>query len=446
VVVTKEPAGGQGAIPVRRLIALLTLAGCAQAGMPPGGPPDTQPPRLVRVTPDTNALNVRDGSISFQFDEVVSERPRGVPGLAELFIVSPSKGPSAISWRRTRVAITPRGGLRPNTTYSVRMLPGLVDLDNNADSTGMTLVFSTGPSLATGRIVGRAFDWVAARPAPNSVVEAITLPDSARYATHADSSGAFALTHLPPGQFLLKVYIDADRDALHDERELFDTSTVTLADSLQREMLATVRDTVGPGLVTAELRDSLTLRLTLDRPLDTLFTPTAAMFSLKAADSSDVPFASVLTQAELDRQIADSTRRKAVEDSVRRAFITDSTRQLDSTRAAVSERAPMAAQPAPPTRPTGRRPGATTAPPPAAPRDTTSRIIPRPAARIPVMAVYMKFARPLPAGGAFRIEARDLRSVTGVSRTSQRVFTTPRRVVRPDTGRVRPDTGRLTRG
>ena len=194
--------------------------------MPPGGPPDTQPPRLVRVTPDTNALNVRDGSISFQFDEVVSERPRGVPGLAELFIVSPSQGPSAISWRRTRVEIRPRGGLRPNTTYSVRMLPGLVDLDNNADSSGLTLVFSTGSSLAGGRIAGRAFDWVAARPAPNSVVEAITLPDSARYRTTADSSGTFALTHLPPGQFLLKAYIDADRDGQHDERELFDTSTV----------------------------------------------------------------------------------------------------------------------------------------------------------------------------------------------------------------------------
>ena len=99
---------------MRRLIAALVLAGCAQPGIPPGGPTDTKPPVLVRVTPDTNATDVRRGSITFEFDEVVSERPQGVPSLAELFIVSPSLGPNGISWRRTRIDITPRGGLRPH--------------------------------------------------------------------------------------------------------------------------------------------------------------------------------------------------------------------------------------------------------------------------------------------------------------------------------------------
>ena len=64
-----------------------------------------------------------------------------------------------------------------------------------------------------------------------------------------------------------------------DARELFDTITVTLTDSLRRELLAAVRDTLGVGIATAELRDSVTLRLALDRPLDTLFVPTASMFS-----------------------------------------------------------------------------------------------------------------------------------------------------------------------
>lgn len=411
--------------------------------MPPGGPPDTDPPQLVRVTPDTNALNVRGNSISFQFNEVVSERPQGAQDLAGLFLVSPSRGPVGISWRRTSVHVTPRGGLRPNTTYTVRMLPGMLDLDNNADSVGMTLVFSTGPSLATGQIAGRIFDWAAARPAANALVEAIMLPDSARFATHADSSGTFALANMPPGRFLLRGLIDQNNNAEVDSRELFDTVTVNLTDSLRRELLAAVRDTLGVGIATAELRDSVTLRLALDRPLDTLFVPTASLIRIQAADSSIVPFASIITQAELDQRIADSVRAKAVQDSVRQAFVRDSARVADSIRTAQTAptRAPMVATPVP--RPTGRRPGATNVPPPPAPRDTTNRIPSKPSAKIPVSALYVKFAQPLRAGSSFRVTATDLRSVTGATRTSSRVFQTPR--ARTDTGRTRPDTGRTSR-
>jgi hypothetical protein len=429
---------------VRRLIAVLALTGCAQAGMPPGGPPDKAPPRLVRVTPDTNATNVKAGSISFQFDEVVSERPRGVPGLADLFIVSPSTGPSGVSWRRSRVDITPHGGLRPNTTYRVRMLPGMVDLDGNADSTGVSLVFSTGPMIASGRIAGRAFDWVAARPAPRAIVEALALPDSARFGTEADSSGAYALTNLPPGRFLLRGFVDLNRNSALDERELFDSVTVTLADSLRRDLLATVRDSLGSGIASADLRDSLTLRLALDRPLDTLFVPAPGMFTIQTADSAIVPFASVVTQADEDRRIADSIRTKAVEDSVRRAFIADSARAADSAKAAAANaRAPTAAPPPP--RPTGRRPGATNRPTLPPPRDTSDRIIPRPAGRIPVTAIYVKFSQPLRPSTTYRVTATGLRSITGATRTSSRVFTTRRVAARPDTGRARPDTGRMSR-
>ena len=83
MVVATRVTGGQGASAVRRLIALLAVAGCAQAGMPPGGPEDRTPPVLVRVTPETNATNVRGDGIAFEFNEVVSERPRGAPGLAD---------------------------------------------------------------------------------------------------------------------------------------------------------------------------------------------------------------------------------------------------------------------------------------------------------------------------------------------------------------------------
>jgi Big-like domain-containing protein len=431
---------------VRRLAATLLLAGCAQPGMPPGGPTDKVPPRLVRVTPDTNAVNVRGGAISFQFDEVVSERPKGagIATLADLFIVSPSRGPNGVSWRRTRVDITPRGGLRPNTTYTVQMLPGMVDLDDNIDSTGMTLTFSTGPSLATGRIAGRVFDWIAARPAPRAVVAAISLPDSARFATETDSSGAFTITHLPAGTFLLRALLDGNRNGVVDARELFDTVTVTLADTLRREMLTAVRDSFGPGIATADRRDSLTLRLTFDRPLDTLLTPRPTLFVVQAADSSVVAIDTVFTQADVDRRMADSVRTKAIQDSVRRAFVTDSTRRADSARVAAAPPTPTAA--APPTRPTGRRPGATNRAPPVPPRDTSERIVPKPSVRIPVTVLYLKFATALKPGTAYRVTTDSLPSIAGAKRSSSRVFTTPRPAARPDTGAVRPDTGRANRG
>ena len=438
MVFAARAAGGQGSSAVRRLIALLVLAGCAQAGIPPGGPTDRTPPRVLRITPDSNAINVRGNAIAFQFDEVVSERPRNARELADLFIVSPSRGPSGVSWRRTRVEIRPRGGLRPNTTYTVRMLPGMVDLDGNPDTTGVTLVFSTGPALATGQIAGRVFDWVAARPAARAIVHAIMLPDSLRYSTEADSSGAFAITHLPPGQFLVRALIDGNRNGVADSRELFDSLTITLADSFRRDMLAAVRDSLGSGLATAEVRDSLTLRLALDRPLDTLFIPSARYFSIRGADSAVVAFDTIFTQADVDRMTADSIRAKAVQDSVRRVVVADSIRAADSVRAAAN---PAPAAPAtPPARPTGRRPGVTNVPPTAPTRDTSSRIIPKPTARIPVTVLYIKFGQALKPASQFRVTADSLRSITGHARTSSRVFSTPR--PRADTGRARPDTGR----
>ena len=58
----------------RLIVASILVAACASAGPPPGGPEDRLPPHLVRVTPDTNAVNVRDKNASFYFDEQINDR------------------------------------------------------------------------------------------------------------------------------------------------------------------------------------------------------------------------------------------------------------------------------------------------------------------------------------------------------------------------------------
>ncbi len=101
---------------MRKLIACLALCGCASQGVPPGGPPDSQAPKLVAVTPDSGARGVKGGSAVFQFDEVVSERPPGVTTLGDLFFVSPRHGVPNVAWHREAIKLKPRRGWLPNTT------------------------------------------------------------------------------------------------------------------------------------------------------------------------------------------------------------------------------------------------------------------------------------------------------------------------------------------
>jgi len=144
---------------MRRLIALVFVAGCASAGAPPGGPDRKLPPEITAVSPDSGQTNVKAKSVEFRFDEVVSDRPSGgATGLDQIFLLSPRNGNAVVSWHRTRITVRPRKGFRPNTAYKITMLPGLLDLHGNVRKETTTILFSTGATFPAFSVVGRVFD------------------------------------------------------------------------------------------------------------------------------------------------------------------------------------------------------------------------------------------------------------------------------------------------
>lgn len=390
-------------------------------GAPPGGPEDFDTPKILRVRPDTNAVNVRAGGVTFEFDEVVSERPQGAPDLAGLFLISPSAGDPRVSWRRKTISVSPRGGLKPGTTYNVRMLPGLSDLEGNADSVGTLLVFSTGPTIASGHLRGIVFDWLAEKPGAQAFIEAFPVPtarDSVRYLAVADSSGRYDLANIPSGRYLLRGSIDANKNRLLDPRELYDTVSVTLADSLRHEILAFVHDTLGAGIQTVTIVDSLTLRILMDRALDTALVLDTTRFALKRADSTAVRIERVLSRRAFDKERADSIRTKAIQDSIQRVARADSARAADTTKAAAPP-PPAVTRRAPPPRRAAPLPQDTAA------ADTASRKpAPKPSIPAPVNEVVIKLGDPLRPATSYRLRAIEMRTLLRHSRTSERVFTT----------------------
>lgn len=390
---------------MRRLIGVAlavaaAASGCASAGTPPGGPEDHAPPEIVSVTPDSGETNVKVKSVEFKFDEVVSDRPIGAAQLDQIFLISPRNGQPTVSWHRTRIDVRPKNGFKPNTAYRVTMMPGLVDLRSNVRKSTTTIVFSTGTTFPNLSIPGIVFDWAAQRAVTGAYIEAVWRNDtSVVFLAASDTAGQFDLGPLPAGTYTVRALIDVNSNRILDRNEKWDTATVTVVDSRPHiELLAIERDSTPPALETVTPADSVTLRVTFDKPLDPRIPLQPALIRLQRPDSSRIEVASVQWQAAYDRQ-------KAARDSAHRA---------DSLKA-LQPAAPPTPAPTPPI---------AAAPPPA----RTAPLPPKPNSPPPERGIVITIAAParfVPTE-SYRLTALAMRNLVGNSREVSRTFTVPK--------------------
>ena len=349
--------------------------------MPPGGPPDVAAPEIVGIAPDSGRTGVTPRQVVFRFNEVVSERSPSVTDLADLFLISPRDGTPRVSWNRDEISVRPRRAWRPNTTYTVTMMGGLSDIRGNVRNTGASTFFSTGPVVPRTRITGRMFDWVTGSVAAGAVVESFAPPDSSHaYVAITDSSGSFALEHVPAGRYLVRGFVDRNKNRGIDPGEAWDSVTVILGDSSVVELLAFAHDTVAPRIRDVGAVDSLELRVAFDRPLDPAQQLTPLNFAVVGPDSILVPILSVSLPA--------------------------------------SDTAPMPAAAGAALRP---EPGRLPLTPP---RDTTDRppAMSRPR---PTTEVVIRLARRLTPGATYRMRSIGLRGLLGATGDSERGYVVP---------------------
>jgi hypothetical protein len=169
---------------------------------------------------------------------------------------------------------------------------GLADIRGNVRNTGVTTFFSTGPTIPRTRISGQAFDWVTGAPASGALIESFVQPDSLHpYVALVDSGGAFVLEHVPAARYTVRAYADRNKNMGIDPSEPWDSTSVNLTDSAHVELLLFVHDTAAPRLRDVSAVDSLTLRVTFDKPVDPAQPLTAANFAIIGPDSVPVPIA-----------------------------------------------------------------------------------------------------------------------------------------------------------
>jgi hypothetical protein len=380
------------AAPAARFLVAPVVAAtvaCASMAAPPGGPEDGAPAEVVLIVPESGLVNFRRRIVEFRFDEVISDRGTGAAALDQLVLISPREGTPRVSYRRDAIGARPRSGWRPNTTYSVTLLPGVTDLRGNRSEGTRTTVFSTGGEIAPSALRGRVFDWMAERPAPRAWVEAISR-DSVVYVAMADSAGVFTVGPLPAGEYVLKAFVDQNNNRGRDRGEPWDSVAARAARADVQtavELRVALRDTTPPRMTGVSPVDSVTLSVEFDRPLDIRQTITPALFAIARADSTPVPVREAVPRREFERS---EEARRAREDSAR----------SDTARAP---------------RPTPGRPQVVRGPGEPV----------RPSIPAPVQQVVLRLGAALAPGASYRVTASGVRNLLGRPGTSSRVVQMP---------------------
>lgn len=366
---------------MKRIIAVaLLIAACARMAPPPGGPQRLVPAILLGMYPDSGIAPCDfRGNAEFRFDEVTSDAGEpnfgtGTGALEKLILLSPDTAVPTVEWRRDRITVRPRGGWRPNRTYRIELLPGVMDLRNNITKTGHTIAFTTCGPRPTRTLSGRAIEWIGRRAVPAALIEAFHLPDSARYRTIADSAGRFRLADLPDGPYLVFASVDQTRRRRRGPDDTWDSVRVDAARDTVGEIWTFPRDTLPPKIVDATRQDSQSILVTFAKPIDPGLRLDSASVRVRLVMGADS--FSIGTKFAYPKAVDDSAKQlsagiKARADSARRAdsmlkingaITVDSIARRDSLRkdslARVAARpGPRNLRPAPPQDlPTQKRP------------------------------------------------------------------------------------------
>ncbi len=398
-----------------------TLVGCATIQEPPGGPPDTTPPAIVSTRPDSGAIvpGWHDAAV-IQFNEVIDERSGG--GLDKLITLSPVPKELSVSWKRSAIAVKPKGGWRDSVVYQLTLAPGVADLRNNRLKQGRTIVFSTGGSIPATSITGTVLDWEQGRIATRALVQSVRLPDSLTYIGSTDSLGDFAIGSVPPGRYLVLASLDANNNRRIDPGEPFDSTTVQLDSAVSHIFWTFRHDTIGPRLSRAMTVDSLTLRLEFTQVLPPEPPSAGAVTVLALPDSTPLELAHVWLQQTFDSVAA---AERAARPGPR-----------DTTRADTTAKADTLKRPAPPplarpSSPALARPGAADTSRTQPARADTSRaawlLRERPKLGNVLVA---RLQAPLAPGGRY-VVLGDVKNLIGARGTSRFVVVLPQRAAPP---------------
>lgn len=210
---------------------------CANTSTPPsGGPKDTLPPVLLKITPDQGSTSFpqTEGKITILFDEyTVIKTP------AEILLSPPTRKKPVAKVKGKNIVVTFQDTLKENQTYILDFGNALADNNEGNLAERLYYTFSTGEEIDSIYFTGSVIDNQTLSPVKGILVAAYAdrecahpdslcftdLPDAAG---RTDAWGFFTIRAVKSIPYRIYAYTDEDMDYRYNP----DTDQIGFCDSL----------------------------------------------------------------------------------------------------------------------------------------------------------------------------------------------------------------------
>ncbi|TDQ09566.1 Ig-like domain-containing protein [Pedobacter metabolipauper] len=203
------------------LISALTLLyGCASPQQIQGGPRDTTPPKVLKMSPENLSTNFKAEKIVIQFDEYFK-----IQNQVKEFSISPDLAIApTLKVKQKSLEITFQDTLEKNTTYTLNFGNSIADINESNPVKNFTYVFSTGPKLDSLSIKGRVINSITGLPELDAVALIIPLNRDTIFGkykpsiyTTTDSSGNFSLNNLREDTYKIYAIKEKNGDRIYQQ-------------------------------------------------------------------------------------------------------------------------------------------------------------------------------------------------------------------------------------
>ena len=222
---------------------------------PTGGPKDTIPPVIVKISPLPGSVNVpvSKAQLVFTFDEYVT-----IKTAANIFLSPPQEKMPKSKIHGKSLVVSFEEDLLPNTTYTLSLADALADNNEGNMFPGFNYVFSTGERIDSMYITGIVQDCDKLDPVKGAKVLLYKdQADSAVFmrkpvaAARTDDWGFFSIPNIQDTVYRIYAVKDANNNNLYDP----DSELIGFVDTLVRPV-GKVNDSI-PELKMYDMKDTL---------------------------------------------------------------------------------------------------------------------------------------------------------------------------------------------